>query len=357
MPPPIAAARVLFVGEDSDVRADVLRLAAAAGTAADCVEAPDLNQTLWTGSDLVVIDGRCADQVETGVLGRRAGVLIATSDRPTLDLWSTAVTLGVEQVLEIPAARSALLDRLTDLCTGTGPLGALVVVVGGSGGAGASTTAVALALSAARSGSDPVLLGTDPWDGGIDVVLGAEDVPGPRWAELTGVSSRLSSPAILAGLPQAHGVRFLSSTRRQPVRVPQAALRAVVEAARRTGGPVIIDLPRQDEAASWLGPTADLALVVCPATVSGALASRSLVAGLAWSAGNCGIVIRRGFKPEIGSDPIARAIGLPVIAEIREDRRLPAQRRRGEAPGLRSRSALARSCDALWHAVADRRGG
>ncbi|MBA3368550.1 MAG: septum formation initiator, partial [Geodermatophilaceae bacterium] len=207
--------RLLVVGPATDVREEVLRLAATAGILARAIEAAELTAAIWSGPSLVVIDADCADQVSSVALTRRSGLVIATTSRPNADVWSAAVSIGVEHVLELPAGQAWLVDRLADAAGRTEPLGALIAVIGGCGGAGASTLAAALAVSAARSGHQPVLLGADPWDGGIDITLGAEEVSGPRWPDLATVSGRLSTAAILDGLPQAHGVRFLSSARGQ----------------------------------------------------------------------------------------------------------------------------------------------
>lgn len=347
---------LLFVGPESGLREEVLRLCATAGVAGQTTEASELSQLLWPAPDLVLIDAACIDRVSAAGLSRRSGVLIVTSSQPGLEVWSAAVTIGAEQVLELPAGRASLTERLSDISGGSRPLGPLLAVIGGSGGVGASTLAVALALSAARTGAQPVLLGTDPWDGGIDIALGAEDVPGPRWPDLAGVSGRLSSPAILDGLPYVHGVRFLSSSRSRPVRVAVQTLSAIVTAARRTGAAVIVDLPRgSDESANWLGRIVDLGLVVCPATVSGALAARALVTELGWATDSSGIVVRLGLGSDIDDNSLGTAVGLPILERIRHDPHLLALRQRGEPPGMRTRSSLAKSCAALWRLVAQDR--
>ncbi|CAN5335436.1 septum formation initiator [soil metagenome] len=338
------------------VREEILRLTATTGVLTEAVEASELTAASWSGASLVVIDTGCLDRVRSAAFPKRSGVLVVTASRPSVEVWSAAVAIGVEQVLEFPAGQSRLDDRLSDVAAGPGPPGILVAVIGGSGGAGASTLAAALAVTSARSGQQPVLLGADPWDGGIDIALGAEAVPGPRWPDLAGVSGRLSSAAILDGLPRAHGVRFLSSSRGHPSKVPLPALSAVITAARRTGGPVIVDLPRGGgESARWLGGLVDLGLVVCPATVPGALAGRVLVAELRWTAVTSGIVRRSGLGRDIDDGALSMAVGLPVLGALREDTHLHRQRQRGQPPGPRRRSHLAKSCSALWQLAAERR--
>ena len=350
---PVAASAaggcVLVVGSDAAVREEVLRSAAATGVRAETVEPADLTAAGWSDAGLVVIDAAAATQVSVLGLPRRPGVLIVGLSPPSVGLWAAAVAVGVEQVLDLPGGQAGLIDRMSDVANGSGPFGPLVAVVGGCGGAGASTLAVALALSAVTSGRRPVLLGTDQLDGGIDIVLGAEDVPGPRWPDLADISGRLPSAAIQDGLPFAHGVRFVSSARHRPAAVGTAALSAVVTAARRTGEPVIVDLPRAvAESTRWLGGVLDLGVLVCPATVSGALASRALVAKLRWSASNSGIAVRRGLGRDITDDALAAAVGLPVRTRIPEDPRLLSRQQHGEPPGLRRRSGLAKCCAGLW---------
>ena len=63
----------------------------------------------------------------------------------------------------------------------------VLAVVGGSGGVGASTFAAALATAAAPA----TLIDLDPVSGGIDVLLGIEDVPGARWSGLRLEGGRL----------------------------------------------------------------------------------------------------------------------------------------------------------------------
>jgi len=347
---------LLVVGGQSDAGQEIRRLAASTGIATQGIESAELTEAIWSRSGLVLVDAGCAEAVRSAALSRRPGVLLAATRPPGPEVWSAAVAIGVEQVLELPAEQPRLLDRLTEVANGPGPLGILVAVAGGCGGAGASTLAVALALSAAKSGQQPVLIGADPWDGGIDVTLGAEDVPGPRWPDLAGVSGRLSSEAILDGLPSAHGVRFLSSARARPSTVPAPALSAVVTAARRTGGPVVVDLPRGGaESGRWLGGLVDLGVVVCPATVSGALATRALVTESGWTAPSFRIVVRNGVGGrDIDRAALAAAVGIPVILALREDSHLSRQRRRGEPPQPRRRSNLAKSCAVLWQLAADR---
>lgn len=352
-PPTVAAGGALVVhGQKSEVREEILRLAAATGVAAHTCAVSDLTPARWAEPDLVVIDSDCAESVGPSGLPRRAGVVLAGRQPPDSVAWASAVRLGAEQVLELPVGEASLVDRLHEAVSGSASLGALVAVMGGCGGAGATTLAVALALSAARSGREPVLVGADPWDGGIDIELGAEAVPGPRWPELAGVSGRLSTDAILDGLPQIHGVRFLSSDRQNPSRIPLPALSAVIDSARRTGGSVVVDLPRDcGESARWIGTAVDLGLVVVPPTVSGALSARVAVVALGWPPDSFGLVVRAELGRDVHDNALEEAVGLPILARLQEDQQVRSGRRRGEPPGYRARGRMARTCAGLWDLV------
>src|SRR5699024_11548525 len=84
-----------------------------------------------------------------------------------------------------------------------------VGVVAGCGDAGASVLACALA---GRAGADhsTVLVDADPLGGGLDLVLGAEQVPGPRWTDLSASRGQLRPSTLADALPR-HDVLVLLS--------------------------------------------------------------------------------------------------------------------------------------------------
>ena len=141
--------------------------------------------------------------------------------------------------------------------------GAVLAVVGARGGAGASVFATAIAHSA----TDPLLVDVDPWGGGLDLVLGSEDVPGLRWPELALQGGRVGWVALRAALPVHHGIAVLSAGRAGG-QVDAAALDAVVDAGCRGGATVVCDLPRRaTPAVETALASADLVVLVTPADV------------------------------------------------------------------------------------------
>ena len=98
---------------------------------------------------------------------------------------------------------------------------ALVVgVVGARGGAGATSFAVALSLAGARAGRRTMLVDLDPYGGGIDLVLGAEDVPGPRWDSFASGAPPVTGAALAESLPRCGEVTVLAWSRESPSVIP-----------------------------------------------------------------------------------------------------------------------------------------
>src|SRR5207248_3700700 len=109
------------------------------------------------------------------------------------------------------------------------------------------------------------LVDCGPLGGGLDVLLGMEKTPGPRWPEVR-LTGRVSAPALAAALPhRRHGGTTLPvlACGRDGEGPGAEALAAVVAAGRRSGRTVVCDLPRTlGDAAGEVACTADLVVVV-----------------------------------------------------------------------------------------------
>ena len=102
--------------------------------------------------------------------------------------WEIAELIGAEHVAVLPAAEPWLVDRFAECAPARRPgrpRPARVAVIGGRGGAGASVLAGGLAVTAARAGLRTLLVDADPLGGGLDLVLGWEELDGLRWPALT----------------------------------------------------------------------------------------------------------------------------------------------------------------------------
>ncbi len=343
--PRSAPARPLVVSADERLVDDLLRLLAAAGTEPELATAGPALRRAHREAPLVLLG---ADVLTSGAvrgLPRRPGVVVvAARELPAAD-WATAVEVGAERVVVLPDDEAWLLSRSATAVRSPVDRGWLLAVGSSCGGAGASTVATALALAAAP---DVLLVDTDVWGGGLDLLLGAERTEGLRWPELTGLRGRVAGDAVMAALPEVDGVHVLAAGRDRATAVPGDALLSVVEAARAGGSPVVVDLPRPGGSGdlhpvSAVLAEADLAVLIVPARLRAATAARLLVAegtdGATplWSRAH---VVVRQVPGGLSSDQVAGVVGRPVTAELIHDRSAAPRGERGEPPAVSSRSPL-----------------
>ncbi|MGY1685546.1 septum site-determining protein Ssd [Geodermatophilus sp. SYSU D00867] len=336
VPPP---SRPLVVCADEDLLDDVLRVLAAAGTEPEVATGGTALRRAHRDAALVLLGADVLDSPAVRALPRRPGVVVVAPSALPAPAWAAAVERGAERVAVLPDDEAWLAARAGEAGRSPVARGWLAVVGGSCGGAGASTLATALAVAAARR-EGVLLVDADPWGGGLDLLLGAEDAEGLRWPELTGVRGRVDGDALLAALPTAAGVHVLAAARDDPAPVPAEALAAVVDAARDRGLPVVVDLPRTaapDPAAEAVLAEADLALLVVPARLRAASAARALVAGAPWSAAR---LVVRTVPGGLSAAEVAAVAGRPVLAELGHDRGALPRGERGEPPSVAPRSPL-----------------
>jgi len=220
----------------------------------------------------------------------------------------------------------------------------VIGVLAGCGGAGASTFAAVLAACA---GPPSFLLDCDPLGGGIDVLLGCEQLPGPRWGQVRLRGGPLDPEVLLTGLPRWHEVRFLAADSQQPLTEP--AVTAVLDAAAAVA-PTVLDLPR---AGSPMRQAAlrrcDLVVLVTPAEVRGATAAAMIAPAL--DERRASLVVRGGSRA-LPARQLSELLGLPVLAELPYD---PAG---GHPDGLRMpriRRRTRQAAQSVWRACAQRK--
>ncbi|MGY1831106.1 septum site-determining protein Ssd [Geodermatophilus sp. SYSU D01180] len=340
-PPPVPPpSRPLVVCADEDLLDEVLRVLAAAGTEPEVATGGTALRRAHRDAALVLLGADVLDSPAVRALPRRPGVVVVAPDALPAPAWAAAVERGAERVAVLPDDEAWLAARAGEAGRSPVARGWLTVVGGSCGGAGASTLATALAVAAAGRGGGVLLVDADPWGGGLDLLLGAEDAEGLRWPELTGVRGRVAGDALLAALPAAAGVHVLAAARDDPAPVPAEALTAVVDAARDRGLPVVVDLPRAaapDPAAEAVLAEADLALLVVPARLRAASAARALVAGAPWSAAR---LVVRTVPGGLSAAEVVAVAGRPVLAELGHDRGALPRGERGEPPSVAPRSPL-----------------
>jgi secretion/DNA translocation related CpaE-like protein len=187
----------------------------------------------------------------------------------------------------------------------------VIGVLAGCGGAGASTFAAVLAGCA---GSPAFLLDCDPLGGGIDVLLGCEQLAGPRWGQVRLRGGPLDPQALLTGLPRWHEVRFLAADSQQPL--TESAVAAVIDAAASTAL-TVLDLPRANSPMRQAAlRRCDLVILLTPAEVRAATAAAMIAPAL--DERSAALVVRGGSRT-VPAGQLSELLGLPVLAELPYD--------------------------------------
>ena len=186
----------------------------------------------------------------------------------------------------------------------------VIGVVGGSGGAGASTFAAVLAATAAAGDGAGVLVDLDPAAGGLDVLLGIEDVPGARWSGLRLGGGRLDPAVLVDGLPGWSSVAVLSAdTLPEPEAVSQ------VLAVARAVAPVVVDLGRWDSPARAAAvEQCSLTVLVCRADVRSVTGGRATRLAL----GGCpvGLLVVQAGREAVSARRVAELVDAPLIGVL-----------------------------------------
>jgi secretion/DNA translocation related CpaE-like protein len=203
-------------------------------------------------------------------------------------------------------------------------------------------------VTAVSAGHRTLLVDADPLGGGLDLLLGWEQVDGLRWPELTGAAGRVESPALLRALPHRGDLVLLSFARDESPAVPGEAMAATLDAGRRGRDVVIADLPRQlDDAAVLALQAADKALLIVPAELR-ATASAARVARMVRTHRDDLSVVVRGPSPgKLRPREVASALGLPLAGSLRPEPAMCQALERGEAPANAGKGPLAELCRRL----------
>ena len=320
----------------------VCATAAALGLSCDVVEGLDALLGRWTGARAVLVGGDVAARVASAAPRRRSGVYLVGHDSVELTRWS--MPLGAE-VVPLPhglAWLGAALGADDDAAM-------LVAVVGGAGGAGATTLAAGLALAASRRGLASAVVDLDPVGGGLDLLLGAERVPGWRWPRLAGARGEVSD--IRDVLPSVGGVTLVSTGRTGGDRAGPEAVTAVVRGLLRHHALVVLDAGRGlGEGVRAQVRHAQETLVVVPADVRGVAASTQLLEVLQPEAPRA--VVRRRPAATLAPVLVADAVGLPLVGVLPHDAGIARAGAAGEPP-LRGRSRWGRAVAAVLDAVVE----
>jgi secretion/DNA translocation related CpaE-like protein len=331
-------AEVVLLTRDRALTDHVAALADAAGAVLRVLPAPGAASR---GARLTLVGLDLAGELAAGVA--RAVVLVVRVEGadPPEGVWRQAVEMGAEHVALLPEAEGWLVRRLMDAAAPPARAPVLAVV-GGCGGAGASSLAIALAVTAAEHGLRPVLVDADPFGGGLDLPLGLDDLDGLRWPDLPWAAGRLPAGVIESALPEIGGLRVLACTRGEPTVLTADGVAEAVDAARRSGDLVVVDLPRRvgDAEAAVLARSRRVLLVV-PSSVRAAAAGSLVAAAVEPYTADVRVVVRGPVAAGCDAEAVADALMLPLEGELGAEPGLAAALEAGEGLALRRRGPLA----------------
>jgi secretion/DNA translocation related CpaE-like protein len=345
----------LFVTADETLLDELLRLAAAAGSTPEVAHDAPAALRAWLKAPLVLVGEDLAADVARLSPSRRDAVFVVLKAPVPDRVFQVALALGAESVAELPQSEGWLVERLTDVVDAGPARGLTIGVVGGSGGSGATTFACALAQVAGRRGPS-VVIDTDPLGPGLDRVLGLDPVDGVRWDALGHTTGRLSARALRESLPRRGAVAALTwYAGPRPRRLQAFAVREVLSAARRGHDTVVVDLPRTGDALTEeIAARCDHVLVTVVTTVAG-VASAMRTCGRFPDPGAVGLVVR---GPGMDDETLGRAVGVPVLHRMGDQRGLAESIDLGLGPIRSARNPLARAATSvlatLSHRLADR---
>jgi secretion/DNA translocation related CpaE-like protein len=345
---PAARRLPLLVTADNEILEDLLRLAAAGGCELEVAPDPAAARPRYPGAPLVLIGMDQAGAALRAALPRRPRVVLVGRPSGYMgDPWQTAEALGAEHVAMLPAAEGWLVERFAERLPSLGH-GRVLGVVGGRGGAGASVLASGLAVTAKRAGLRTLLVDADPLGGGLDLVLGWEDLDGLRWPALSEADGRIDAAALVGALPNRGGLVVLSWDRGEMVGLPPQAMAATMDAGRRACDLVVVDLPRQfDDAAVVALQAADRVYLVVPAEIRAAAAAARIAALTRLHCADVALIVRGPTPGRLRARDIADSLHLPLAGTLRPEPALCRSLEQGVAPTSKGRGPLAALCQRL----------
>ena len=340
-----AAPAILLLTDDETLAGEVLRLAAAAGAVVDRRRSTSTAAARWNDAAAVLVGTDHVRRVAEAAPPRRDGVYVVGFAPVPDPVFRAALGVGATGVVELPDAEEWLVGTFGDLVDERRPAGVVLGVVGGSGGAGATVLAAGLALTAGKSGV-AMLVDLDPLGPGLARLIGIEDAVGATWEALADSQGRLGSRSLRDALPRHGDVAVLGWPDRTTTSPSPALLREVVAAGRRGHDCVVLDIPRGGLERGEAVSRCDHVLLVARAEVA-AVASAARVARLVRDrCGSVGVVVR-SRRGGVLADDVASALGLPLLAEVHDQRRLAEHLDLGLGPVHDRRSPLARSSQRL----------
>lgn len=261
-------------------------------------------------------------------------ILFVAADERGID-YEKALACHAAEAFLLPAQTAALLSRLGKATPDrrlSSSKALTIAVTASAGGVGTSTFSAFLASSLAG----PVtLIDAKSHSGGIDLLLGIEDIPGLRWPDISASSTEgtIDAQEFRCALPSTSGdVAVLSAARAVGIpggTVSKERLDHVIDILRPGGGTIVVDTPALTEP-----PNVDLVVVIVPAEIRPVAAAAQFLKQLEPLAMNACVLLRHRGWSGLGVDEVERILGASVVAELPTVRTLP---KAGETMGIQGR--------------------
>ncbi len=333
---------------DAELQRSVLAAGAAVGRLVDVVSELDELAEVWVEAISVLVGCDLAPDVVDRALPRRAGVFVLGPESSRQQACAWSMPLGAA-VLLLPEGSRWLSSVISGAVSAQADPVVVVGVLGGSGGVGASTLAVGLAMSAVRAKRRTALVDVDAVGGGLDLLLGAEELPGWRWSRLRTARGQIGD--LRGKVPAVDGVDVVSMSRTGDTEVGRDAVSAVVASLQRTHEVVVLDIGRGLGAAALEAlRVADRLVLACGQDVRSVASARAILAS-AGSGGSAGAVVRLRQGAAVSAGAVADALGLPLGGSMPDDRALASAADRGLPLGSTAKRWSA-ACDGVLSHVA-----
>lgn len=223
-----------------------------------------------------------------------------------------------------------------------------IAVVGASGGLGASTFSVALAARASRVLGLTACVDAALAGGGLDVTACVEHRPGLRWGDLASANGDLDGAALLRALPGERLLRLLSAGGHGVgagalLEPPPPVVRAALAGVASVCGVTVLDVPVGGDLWLELLEGCDR-IVVLVGLAPRQLADAAALADRLVDGPPQHLVVRASRRHPDLADAVAERLGIPLLAEWRDDAQVASDALRGVTPGERDDSPLTRLC-------------
>ena len=251
-------------------------------------------------------------------------VVILALDGVSAKTWQLALELDAEHVEVLPSETDWLIEHVVPPIQSRAHVVLITPVVGG---AGASTVACALAGQYASQGAKVCLVDADLGAGGLDVLMGCEQTPGIRWADIASVQGAVNGGELFDSLIISQGIHVLAPNRGQ-FDIDASHILTTIETLTSACDVVLIDAPRMtEELTQSLGALSDDVLLVMPTTVQASSLATAVKERFADI--RCGLVVRQ--VPGSGLTPIgvAQAVDIPLRVTLPTDARIVEQVEQG----------------------------